>query len=85
MGSKDFGWSRIFYPTLEVQLNHFLHRAPELEILTSAFFVFWASSSTRASWNGTISFETFIETENSCRVPRFPLIASCYKIVDIQT
>jgi len=27
-------------------------------------------------------FETFIETENSCCVPRLPLIASCYKIVD---
>jgi len=40
---------------------------------------------TRVFWNGTISFETFIETENSCCVPRFPLIASCYKIVDSQT
>jgi len=30
-------------------------------------------------------FETFIETEDSCCVPRFPLIASCYKIVDSQT
>jgi len=35
--------------------------------------------------NGTISFETFIETMNSCCVPRFPLIASCYKIHDSQT
>jgi len=26
-----------------------------------------------------------METENSCCVPRFPLIASCYKIVDFQT
>jgi len=25
------------------------------------------------------SFETFIEAENSCCVPRFPLIAGCYK------
>jgi len=64
---------RVFYPTPEVQLNHFLHRTPKLGILT------------RACWNGTISFETFIETDNSCRVPRFPLIASCYKIVDSQT
>jgi len=29
--------------------------------------------------------ETFIKTENSCRVSLFPLIASCYKIVDSQT
>jgi len=32
-----------------------------------------------------ISSETLIETENSCWVPRFPLIASCYKIVNSQT
>jgi len=25
-------------------------------------------------WNGTISFETFVETEISCCAPRFPLI-----------
>jgi len=24
--------------------------------------------------------ETFIETENSCCAPQFPLIANCYKI-----
>jgi len=24
-------------------------------------------------WNHTISFETFIETDNSCRIPGFPL------------
>jgi len=59
--SEVFGWSRICYPTPEVQLNHFLHRNPKLGILT------------RACWNGTISFQTFIETENSCCVPRFPL------------
>ena len=32
-------------------------------------------------WNGAISFETFVETENSCRVPQFPLIASCQKLL----
>ena len=26
-------------------------------------------------WNDTVSFETFIETENSCCAPRFPLFA----------
>jgi len=65
--------SRIFYLTPEVQLNHFFHRTLKFGILA------------RACWNGTNSFETFIETENSCRVPRFPLIASCYKVVDSQT
>jgi len=29
--------------------------------------------------------EIFLEAENSCRVPRFPLSAGCYKIVDSQT
>jgi len=36
---------------------------------------------TRACRNGTISFETFIETNNSCCAPRFPLIASCCKLL----
>jgi len=60
--SEVFGWnqiskntrnrrSQIFYPTPKVQMNIFLHRTPKLGILT------------RACWNGTISFETFIETE----------------------
>jgi len=40
---------------------------------------------TCAYWNGTIYFETFIETQNSCRVSRYLLIASCYKILDSQT
>ena len=57
--------TRIFYPTPEVQLNYFLHRTSKLGILT------------RACWNDTISFETLIEAENSCCVPRFPLISSC--------
>jgi len=32
--SEVFGWSRsrIFSPTPEVQLNHFLHRTPKLGI-----------------------------------------------------
>jgi len=55
--------------------------------LKSAVWLFW--------WQGLafgedrlatlISFESFIATKNSCRVPRFPLIASCYKIVNSQT
>jgi len=32
-----------------------------------------------------ISAETYVETENSCCAPRFPLIASCCKIFDSQT
>jgi len=35
--------------------------------------------------NGTISFETYIETINSCCVPRSPLLASCQRIVYSQT
>jgi len=35
--------------------------------------------------NDTIAFEAFIETDNFCCVLRFPLIVSCYKIVDSQT
>jgi len=62
----------IVYPIAEVQSNYFLHCTPKLEILT------------RACWNGTISYETFIETENSCCAQRFPLIDSRYKIVDSQ-
>jgi len=82
---EDFGWSQriwggvgflktpwvevgFFYPTRtrEVQLKHFLHRTTKLGILT------------RARWNGTISFETFIEAGKSC------LIASCYKTSYLQ-
>jgi len=40
---------------------------------------------TRACWNSTVSFEIFMKAENSCCVPRFPPIASCYNIVDSQT
>jgi len=40
---------------------------------------------TCAWWNGTIPLKTFIETENSCCVTRFPSIAGCYKIVDSWT
>jgi len=29
--------------------------------------------------------QTFIETDHSCCVPRFSLIATCYKIVESQT
>jgi len=43
-----------------VQLNYFLHR----RVLT------------RASGNGAISFEIFVETENSYCAPRFPLSAT---------
>jgi len=63
----------LFYATPTVRLNHFLHCTHKFGILT------------RACWNDAISLETFVETENSCCVPRFPLIASCYKIVDSQS
>jgi len=60
-----------FYPTPTVHLNNFIHR-------TAMLGISWR-------WNDTISTETFIETENSCSVPRFPLSVSFYKIVDSQT
>jgi len=56
-----------------VQLNCFLHRTLNL------------GKSIRACWNGAIFFETFTDTENSYCAPRFPLIVSCYRIVDSQT
>jgi len=58
---------RIFYPTPtpEIRLNDFVQRTTRLPVLT------------RACWNATISFETFIETDNSFCAPRFPLIACC--------
>ena len=36
---------------------------------------------TRACWIGTISLATFIEAENSCCVPRFPLILGATKVL----
>ena len=39
---------------------------------------------TRAFENGSFSFKTFTETDNSCCVPRFPLSVSCYEILDSQ-
>jgi len=45
-------------PTSDVQLDHFLPHTPNFGICT----------------NGSISFETFVETEIFCCAPRFPLI-----------
>ena len=83
LGGVGFGFLRsvgyfyirlgYFYPTPTVQLNHFNHYTPKLGILT------------RACWYGTVSFEMFMQTEIYCCVPRFPLVASCYKIVNSQT
>ena len=64
-----------FYPTptSDAQLNHVLHRTTNLWIQT------------RAYWYGTISFETFIETDISCCVPRFPFIASLLAVTKLMT
>jgi len=41
----------------------------------SNWIIFASHSQIRNScWNGTISFETFVETKISCCAPRFPLI-----------
>ena len=59
-----------FYPTPEVQLNHYLNHTPKLGISVEIV---------------QFLYETFIETENSCCASRFLLIAGCYNIVDNQT
>ena len=48
--------SRIFCQTPEFQLNHFIRYTSKLGIPS------------RACWNGTISYGTFVETANSCCV-----------------
>jgi len=75
------GWSRIpdnarvvvgFFcpiPSLEVQLQFFLHHTPKLGIPVEMVQFFFK----------------LIETENSCCVQRFSLSASCCEIVDSQT
>ena len=65
-----------FLRTLGVQQNNFLHRkfftSHKLGILT------------RACWNGTICFETFIETDNSCCCTTISIIVSRYKTANRQ-
>jgi len=61
-----FWCSRIFYPTPEVQLNHCLHRTPKLGIPVETVQLLL-----KLLWK-----------QNSCCVPRFPLIASCYIIIN---
>jgi len=68
--SEVYGWirsripnktgsrSRLFCPTPDLRLDHFLDH----------------TSIGNFCWNGTISFKNFVETEISCCVPRFPLI-----------
>jgi len=52
----------------------------------SNWITFTAHSSVEDScWIGRISYETFVETENSYCVPRFPPSVSCYKILGHQT
>ena len=36
-----FGWSQIFCPTPEVQMNHFLHHTPKLGIPIECYYFFW--------------------------------------------
>ena len=86
-GVDVFGWSRsqipkntrsrswILYPTPtpEVELNYFLDRTLKVRNPNLYLLRFYNI------------FRNFIERESSCCAPRFPLIASCYKIVDSQT
>ena len=59
-----------FLTKLGVRVRFF---CPDSGFSIGSFFTShsWIGNS---SWNGTISFETFVETENSCCVPWFPLI-----------
>jgi len=73
--SEVFGWShipntrsRVFCPTPEVQLDHFTHHTSMFGIPVEMMQFLW----------------NFVETDKSCCAPRFPLITSCYKIVDSQ-
>jgi len=72
--SVVFGWSRIFLSDSGSPI--------ELRILYIALLG-WNPNSCLLKWyKFLLTFS--IETENSCCVPRFPLIPSCYKIVDSQ-
>jgi len=75
---KIWGWSLVtavlaqchnscgfFCPTPEVQLNTSLRCNPKLGIVT------------HACWDGTISFKTLIETDNSCCAPQFAISIGC--------
>jgi len=59
-----------FCLTPKVQLDHVLHHTPLLGIPVEM---------------PQFLIQTFIETDHSCCVPRFSLIATCYKIVESQT
>jgi len=50
----------------------------------SFFWITLLSCVGNSCWNGTIHYETFVETENGC-IPRFPFRVWCYKILDSQT
>ena len=69
--SEVFGWSRSRIPSNTGSRNQiFLSDSgyPVGSCFTSR------SQVGNSCWNGTISFETFVETEISCCAPRFPLI-----------
>jgi len=69
--SEVFGWSRIPNNTRR-RSRIFLSDSDS----GSPFRSFFTSHSLvgNSCWNGTIYYKTFVETEISCCVPRFPLI-----------
>ena len=68
--SEAFGWSGISYNT-RVGVGFFVQLRSECPL--GSFFT--SHSQIRNSWwNGTISFETFVEADISCCASRFPLI-----------
>ena len=70
-----------FLTTLGVGVGFFC-LTPTLEVQLYHIYITLVGN---ACGNGTISYETFVETEISCCVPRYPLGVSCYKIIDSQT
>ena len=72
-----FWWSGILI-TLGVGVGYFVR----LRLRKSNWITFTSHSLVGNSyWIGTISYETFGETENSCCLPRFPLSVICYKFL----
>ena len=72
-GVGHFWWSRVPKNTMNQSRNSLSDSDSPID----SFFTLHCQDR-NSCWNGTLSFETFIETENSCCVPRFPLIASCF-------
>ena len=71
--AEFFGWNRGQIPNnIESRSRIFLFDSDSGCPIRS--FYISHSYIGNSCWNGTISFQTFVETESSCCAPRFPLI-----------